>query len=750
MNNILPNSIPMQQPNAPPLPPTGLPMRYANRRRPRRRRLNVGGVLGSNDFYPNMERNAFYPNIGGNTFYPNTRSYAYNRNIEGNGYYPPIWNSNYNYPMIDRPRIYRRNIFYNRNYLPQQPYYDYNLRGYRSTNQPQSRFYRQQREGQTRNNFNRLRAQSNNRLRSRSDQRRGPSQQRRQQRRRPRQLRLNDFMPPQLRDISPSTTTTTNLPNQFNLGGEAATATATTATIMAPPEALPQRERFRVNNVTQPFTVDHNEGNNQNQPPPPQALQQERITTSSFRRQQRRRRQQQYRQIDNNNRFAVLSDHDDNDNDMVDDDNNDEADNPVSTNRNKKMKIKNNKASKKKRIYLEPTRMLRWFEDNSKGSKNAISGRGNQAYVLATGPIYDQWVRDNYEMQVWQAYLKMGTEQKHWAKEVVQRTRKRDDTTNTRFVQKKINHFMNNIVQASATISDLQIQLNTYWSQLTSEAYAQKYTQATAELTSNMIIERTGLSNATTTTETGTGLTTSPTRETTASTITRVPSRDPVDRIEKHLLDYIYHCTQHVRKRAQSRIELAKVQISEYKAFEDFEHIATPSQWELHVLLKPRMKIWLQKKKNYEIMLKRVEYDLPPKFISNINFNFKIDESMITSEEVQATYNQMSKLTKDFRTQAMTLYIQSLGREYELLTEEIKRMVDCFPQDNDDGFDAEPGYAAFKQYHELREKRMKIEIERSLHFLDEQRVEGNVNQQQEPVVAPTLIRSLGEEFSLQQ
>ena len=118
-------------------------------------------------------------------------------------------------------------------------------------------------------------------------------------------------------------------------------------------------------------------------------------------------------------------------------------------------------------------------------------------------------------------------------------------------------------------------------------------------------------------------------------------------------------------------------------------------------------------------MLKPVEYDLPSRFISNINCNFKVDESMISPEEVQGTYTQMSKITKDFRTQAMTLYIQSLGREYQLLTDEIKRMVDCFPQANDDGFDAEPGYAAFKHYHELREKRMKTEIEKSLYFLDE-------------------------------
>ncbi|CAF2801730.1 unnamed protein product [Rotaria sp. Silwood2] len=42
-----------------------------------------------------------------------------------------------------------------------------------------------------------------------------------------------------------------------------------------------------------------------------------------------------------------------------------------------------------------------------------------------------------------------------------------------------------------------------------------------------------------------------------------------------------------------------------------------------------------------------------------------------------------------------------MGRETELLEAEIKRIIEGFPKDNDDGFDAEPGYAAFKQYHEL-------------------------------------------------
>ena len=111
-----------QQPNAPPLPPIRLPMRYPKHRR----RLNVVGVLGGNGYNPNIQANGFYLNMGNNAPYPNIGGNALYPNIRGYCYYPPFKNSNYNYPMIDRPRNYRRNVFYNRNYIPQQPHYYYN------------------------------------------------------------------------------------------------------------------------------------------------------------------------------------------------------------------------------------------------------------------------------------------------------------------------------------------------------------------------------------------------------------------------------------------------------------------------------------------------------------------------------------------------------------------------------------------------------------------------------------------------
>ncbi|CAF1429923.1 unnamed protein product, partial [Rotaria sordida] len=76
--------------------------------------------------------------------------------------------------------------------------------------------------------------------------------------------------------------------------------------------------------------------------------------------------------------------------------------------------------------------------------------------------------------------------------------------------------------------------------------------------------------------------------------------------------------------------------MGEFKALEDFEQIATPVQWNTHFLLKPKMKLWLRKNKNYQILSKRVESDMPPKTIDKVDFSFKIDESIISQDEAQA------------------------------------------------------------------------------------------------------------------
>ncbi|CAF3348949.1 unnamed protein product, partial [Rotaria socialis] len=107
----------------------------------------------------------------------------------------------------------------------------------------------------------------------------------------------------------------------------------------------------------------------------------------------------------------------------------------------------------------------------------------------------------------------------------------------------------------------------------------------------------------------------------------------------------------------KTKIPLARAEMEEYKVLELFKQIASPTQWNAHLFLKPKMKQWSTKNKNYLAATKRVEYDLPPKFISNIDFTFKIDESILNKDEAQTLYNQMRQLAEDYRTLAMSLYV---------------------------------------------------------------------------------------------
>jgi hypothetical protein len=268
------------------------------------------------------------------------------------------------------------------------------------------------------------------------------------------------------------------------------------------------------------------------------------------------------------------------------------------------------------------------------------------------------------------------------------------------------------------------------------------------------------------------------------STTTNVPPTTTTaigvnrDRLEKYVVKYIHHCTQYVKKSAETRVRLAKAQMEEYKALQDFEQVANPLQWSIHLVLKPKIKTWSIKNKNYCMAQKRVEYDLPPKFISNTTLTFKIDETILSSEEAQVTYNDMRKITSDYRTKAMELYVLTAARESQLLKIEIDRIIENFPKrknsnevihltdHDDDGNggsqndavavdtasqnEAEAANAAFIHYHNLREKRFNLEVEQSFYFLDIQRVENeNNNNQEEQITIPTRTRSLGEDSLLQ-
>ncbi|CAF4303378.1 unnamed protein product, partial [Rotaria sordida] len=180
-----------------------------------------------------------------------------------------------------------------------------------------------------------------------------------------------------------------------------------------------------------------------------------------------------------------------------------------------------------------------------------------------SAPIYDEQIRAEYELQVLRNYKKLGKEYKHWAKEVVQRTKKRDDNVNICFIEKKINQLSSTILQTRATISRLQIEFGDYWTQI---ALHKKYVKNSRTTDSN-------------------------TTASASSATTAIPRISfDIDQFGKLLSNYIEDCIQHLKKMCDRRILLAKARMEEYKALEDFEQVSTASHKIIHLVVKPKMK----------------------------------------------------------------------------------------------------------------------------------------------------------------
>ncbi|CAF1604167.1 unnamed protein product [Rotaria magnacalcarata] len=210
----------------------------------------------------------------------------------------------------------------------------------------------------------------------------------------------------------------------------------------------------------------------------------------------------------------------------------------------------------------------------------------------------------------------MAIENKHWAKEIVQRTKKRDDIVNNRFIGNEINQLSLTVAQASASISDLKTQLLTYWSQVPLYKGPRSAMDAMAQ-----------------------GTLTSSTTEFIASKIVCISLapdriREKAEQLEKVILKYLYHFTEHFKKMTENRIRSAKAQMAEFKALEDFQLASTPPHWNIHLILKSKMKSWSTKNKNRTILLKCIELELPAKWIPKIASSCKADESMISQQEV--------------------------------------------------------------------------------------------------------------------
>ncbi|CAF1366856.1 unnamed protein product, partial [Adineta steineri] len=316
--------------------------------------------------------------------------------------------------------------------------------------------------------------------------------------------------------------------------------------------------------------------------------------------------------------------------------------------------------------------------------------------------------------------------------EIINRMRSRPDKIEIKsFVDKKINSLQLKLDEYSKIINKLQIEFTDYWQQV---ALRRKQTQS---------------SNTTMTS----------TRD---SSTARPASSFDFDRMEKELSDYIHSHTKHVKKNCDTRLEIANTEKEEYEAYKNFKTMAEKkSIWNFHLLLKSKLTNWDNKNKNFHKIQKRVDYNLLPNFIEKHDFSFKIDTKVFEQNEIQPIYDEMREITNSFKKQAMEFYYRIAARELNNVRNEIDVIIEnCRPkpssalnltvnddaqndaqvdQENDDdnsNKEDKQNFEAFELYYKLSMKRHQLQAEQSCHFLDDERVVGEINIEIAPAPVP--------------
>jgi hypothetical protein len=228
------------------------------------------------------------------------------------------------------------------------------------------------------------------------------------------------------------------------------------------------------------------------------------------------------------------------------------------------------------------------------------------------------------------------------------------------------------------------------------------------------------------------------------------------------LLDYIKEKTDGLSKMCINRIRRASIEKDEWDALQAFEDVASAQQ-KIYAksFLKPALRSFHKKKKNYDLIGAHILNDIVPKILPQYDFNLPVDVTSLSSEQTQENKESIHQLSKEFRLKATELYLKIAKDELDFQEERLQQLLEDFPRDKPsltglvtDGIDLEPddndtddnvytripssqiprtqmirsvvslqGSELFSKYKSIALDRVLLEIEREIHFLAERGVE---------------------------
>lgn len=413
-----------------------------------------------------------------------------------------------------------------------------------------------------------------------------------------------------------------------------------------------------------------------------------------------------------------------------------------------------NRWNRKVKAYLQDYKILSYLKNRVEQEKQQKRQLRHEVdfkefldvmyiYAKETVEMYDTWVYNEYETQVWRHFSDLGRKKNHWAKEIVDITHTREAARNIQLCEEKI---------ARATAACFE---------------------------ANSLITRKK-------TECFSGL------ETQIATVVE-------KRVHDMILDYIKDATQGLSKMSINRMRRASIEKDEWDALQAFEKVASEQQKTYaKIYCKPTIKNYHKKKKNFDVVAAHISNDIIPKILPHYDFHLPVDATSLTSEQARRYKESIQKLSKDFRLKATTLYLEIAKQEYEFQETKLTQLLADFPsdrvqavpqtqevaatpreddqfrknddgskEDNDDGSDTEDRHQVFTQrahmtnnndmshmsasamyekYVEVALKRTMLEIERAVHFLVESGVQETPVENKEARNSTPILRK---DFMLQ-
>ena len=292
------------------------------------------------------------------------------------------------------------------------------------------------------------------------------------------------------------------------------------------------------------------------------------------------------------------------------------------------------KDKKRVKTYLQGFKILAYLKDrvnNDKKLKLDFKDAFNQvcAYAKSTIEAYDKWVYNYYEAQVWQHYYDLGQKKDHWAKDLVNITHTREAKKNMLLCEKKISQFTSACFDANNII-----------------ARNMKNLSSDPTITSATIV---------------------------------------TNRAHDLMLDYMKEATQGLSKMSINKIRRASIEKDEWDALKTFENVASEQQKiYAKTFCKPAMKSYHKKKKNFDLVAAHISYDIIPKILPQYDFNLPLDETSLSSEQIQVNKENIHELSRNFRLKATELYLKIKKEEFDFQKERFKKLLEDFPHDRDE------------------------------------------------------------------